>query len=57
MKWQQKAKQGVLNFLHTTLKTTHGRIVLGGLLVGLCYFPVWLGGLTVAAAKGLQGYR
>ena len=55
MKWQQKAKQGMMNFLHTNLKTTHGRIVLGGLLVGLCYFPVWLGGLTVAAAQGSAG--
>jgi len=44
-----------MNFLHTNLKTTHGRIVLGGLLVGLCYFPVWLGGLTVAAAQGSAG--
>ena len=55
MKWQQKAKQEMMNFLHTNLKTTHGRIVLGGLLVGLCYFPVWLGGLTVAAAQGSAG--
>jgi exosortase len=55
MKWQQKAKQGMINFLHTNLKTMHGRIVLGGLLVGLCYFPVWLGGLTVAASQGSAG--
>ena len=45
----------MMNFLHTNLKTTHGRIVLSGLLVGLCYFPVWLGKLTVAAAQGSAG--
>jgi exosortase len=55
MKWQQKAKQGMMNFLHTNLKTMHGRIVLSGLLIGLCYFPVWLGGLTVAASQGSAG--
>jgi hypothetical protein len=51
----KKVSQGAQNFLRSNLKTTHGRFVLGGLLVGLGYFPVWLGGLTVSAAQGSAG--
>ncbi|NJN60119.1 MAG: hypothetical protein HC879_22885, partial [Leptolyngbyaceae cyanobacterium SL_5_9] len=40
---QQKMGKALQSFLQENLKTTHGRIVLCGLLVGLCYFPVWLG--------------
>lgn len=49
----------VLQTAHTLLreqlKTTHGRIILAGLLVGLCYFPVWLTGLITRANQGSSG--
>jgi exosortase len=55
MNWHQKVSQAARHFLQTNLKTTHGRIVLCGLLVGLGYLPVWLSGLTVSAAQGSAG--
>ncbi|MGI0484484.1 cyanoexosortase C [Pantanalinema rosaneae CENA516] len=55
MKWQKKVSQVARQFLQTHLKTTHGRFVLCGLLVGLSYLPVWLGGLTVSASQGSAG--
>ncbi|MCU0525746.1 MAG: cyanoexosortase C [Elainella sp. Prado103] len=55
MKWQQQIGWQIRSFLYTHLRTRHGRFVLCGLLVGLCYFPVWLGSLTVAAFQGSAG--
>lgn len=38
-----------------TLSDPHGIIVLFGLSVGLCYFPVWFGGLWVSEGQGSAG--
>ncbi len=55
MKWQQQIGWQVRQFLSANLQSRHGRFVLCGLLIGLCYFPVWLGGLTVGALQGSAG--
>lgn len=56
-KRQQKRNVGkeLQSFLQENLKTAHGRIILCGLLVGLCYFPVWLGVLIERAFQGSPG--
>lgn len=38
-----------------TLSTPHGIVVLCGLSVGLCYFPVWFMGLWVSESQGSAG--
>jgi exosortase/archaeosortase family protein len=38
------------------IATSHGRIVLLGLLVGFCYFPAWIGYLAPRALKGASGW-
>lgn len=40
------------NWLSQRLNNTHNRIILLGLLVGLCYLPVWLLELVKRAASG-----
>jgi exosortase/archaeosortase family protein len=42
MKWLKTFAQLGHNYLRRLCKTTHGRIVLSGLAIGLCYLPVWL---------------
>lgn len=55
MAWQKKARQTAFAWLQEGIKTTHSRIVLCGLLLGLCYLPVWLSGLVSRAAQGSSG--
>ena len=58
MKWQKlapKIHSLVGQSLHKSLKTTHGRIVLCGLFVGLCYFPAWCFDLIGRAVQGSTG--
>jgi exosortase/archaeosortase family protein len=54
VKWQ-KVSWTIAGLLQEGIRTTHNRIVLAGLLIGLCYFPVWAGGLLVRAAQGSAG--
>lgn len=44
-----------LRSIRQAVKTNHGRIVLAGLFVGLCYFPIWLIDLTVRSVSGSTG--
>lgn len=55
MKWQQQLGWQAQQFLYTHLRSRHGRFLLCGLFIGLCYFPVWLSSLTVGAAQGSAG--
>ena len=55
MKWYQKVTQKTIYLLREHLKTTHGRIVLCGLLVGLGYFPAWCSDLVGRAFQGSTG--
>lgn len=48
-------KGSIGSWLGPFLQTTHGRIVLCGLFVGLCYLPVWCSGLLVSASQGSAG--
>ncbi|MBD2101113.1 cyanoexosortase C [Leptolyngbya sp. FACHB-261] len=41
MNWPQ-LDQMSWGLLRESLRTAHSKIVLGGLLIGLCYLPVWL---------------
>jgi exosortase len=52
MDWKKKIHHQWLLPLVQTARTTHGFIVLSGLLIGLCYFPAWFGYLF---KRGLQG--
>lgn len=52
MKWQTRLKEATQDSLHELVRHTHGRIVLCGLLVGLCYLPAWLGVLFHRMGKG-----
>lgn len=55
MQWQKKASRTLLDWAQEGIRTTHNRIVLCGLLVGLCYLPVWLSGLISRASQGSSG--
>lgn len=50
-KWQRIKKQ-MLALLQQGVKTTHHRIVMVGLLVGLCYLPVWIFSMLSSALHG-----
>lgn len=52
MKWQQRLQQTAQASLGALIKDVHGRIVLCGLFVGLCYLPTWLGFLFHRMGKG-----
>jgi len=52
MRQLSELKHLSLNLLYRGVQTTHGRIVLCGLLVGLCYLPVWLMAFATRAATG-----
>ena len=55
MQHPKKLWQPVLYWMPQAMKTTHGRLLLGGLLVELCYFPVWLTDLVVRSHQGSTG--
>lgn len=42
---RQKVNLTIVSLLQEGIRTIHNRIVLAGLFIGLCYFPVWLSGL------------
>ena len=46
----------VFTHLQQALKTTHGRLILMGSVVGLVYLPVWLGYLIPRALRGKIGW-
>ena len=46
----------VYHHFQQALKTTHGRFMLMGLVVGLAYLPVWLGYLVPRALRGKVGW-
>ncbi|GAB4145647.1 MAG: exosortase/archaeosortase family protein [Cyanobacteria bacterium J069] len=52
---QRSVRETILPSLKEAIKTWHGRLVLAGLTVGLCYLPVWLSGLIARAAQGSAG--
>ncbi|HEY9752901.1 MAG TPA: cyanoexosortase C [Coleofasciculaceae cyanobacterium] len=54
-KWLQQLFNTFGRFVRANLKTLHGRFVLAGLTIGLCYLPIWLRALTVAASQGSAG--
>lgn len=56
MVWQQQLKKNSLVGLRQLLKTTHGKVTLLGLSVGLIYLPVWLGYLIPQAFRGKIGW-
>jgi exosortase len=49
---QIKSPQPLLALVRQATQTAHGWIVLGGLLVGLSYLPIWLSYLVPRAFKG-----
>lgn len=51
MKWK-KINQVALVCFKCGLSTNHGRIITCGLLVGLCYLPVWLSTLLTSTLHG-----
>lgn len=55
MKQLRRFSQSAFNLLRQAIQTTHGRMVLGGLVVGLCYFPVWLTDLVMRSHQGSTG--
>lgn len=55
MKWHEKMTQKASSLLHRSIETMHGRIILCGLFVGLCYFPVWCFDLVGRAIQGSTG--
>lgn len=55
MRQIQNWRRNILHLLRQAIKTNHGRIVLAGLCVGLCYLPFWLMDLTVRAVSGSTG--
>lgn len=59
MNWQQQLSKFITRFLCITKKAAkshHGRFILLGLLVGLFYFPQWVGYLLPRALKGKTGW-
>ncbi|MFM7449587.1 MAG: hypothetical protein ACKO24_13440 [Leptolyngbyaceae cyanobacterium] len=54
-KWLQQLFNTFGRFVRANLKTLHGRFVLAGLTIGLCYLPIWLKALTAAASQGSAG--
>ncbi|QKD81612.1 cyanoexosortase C [Thermoleptolyngbya sichuanensis A183] len=52
---RQSVHNAILPWLKASVKTWHGRLVLAGLTVGLCYLPAWLPGLITRAAQGSAG--
>jgi exosortase len=53
MQWQNlNRKYGLLDRLQQSAKTTHGRILLVGAAIGLCYFPIWLFSLIKITLEG-----
>lgn len=52
MKRYKQLKAVVWRWLSQQIASTHGRILLCGLLVGLAYFPVWFGYLFQRALRG-----
>ena len=52
MKRLEHFNQAALNLVREGIKTTHGRIVMGGLVIGLCYLPAWLGAFLSRASTG-----
>lgn len=55
MKQREHFRQAAADWMRQAVQTTHGRMVLGGLVVGLCYFPVWLVDLVVRSHQGSTG--
>ncbi|MGD1855038.1 MAG: cyanoexosortase C [Leptolyngbyaceae cyanobacterium] len=55
MGWIQQIGQQSIEWLHTQVKTNHGRIVLLGLTVGLLYFPLWIYDLVIRSISGSTG--
>lgn len=55
MKWQKQLSQSSYNLMCSAVKTNHGRIVLSGLSVGLCYLPTWSADLWIRAIQGSTG--
>lgn len=56
MQWLAQLQQAIVTWFQTAVRTTHGRIVLCGLLVGLAYFPFWFGFLAQRALKGASSW-
>ena len=57
---QQQAKKNslitkLLAWLRQGVRQPHNMIVLAGLFIGLCYFPVWFRGLWVQESQGSAG--
>lgn len=52
---RQKVQVTIARLLYEGTRTTHNRVVLAGLFVGLCYLPVWAGGLLMRASQGSSG--
>lgn len=52
MRWFRQFSKYVFCNIKQLVKSGHGRIVLGGLLVGLLYFPGWIGVLLTRAVEG-----
>lgn len=55
MNTHRKLTQTGLEQIREAIKTNHGRMILAGLTVGLCYLPIWLGGLITRASQGSAG--
>jgi exosortase len=48
----ENISQNGLSLLHQSMRTAHNRILICGVLVGLCYLPVWLLALGQKALSG-----
>lgn len=55
MRYLERSSQFAFTQIRQAIQTTHGRMVLGGLTVGLCYLPVWLVDLAVRSHRGSTG--
>lgn len=53
--WQRRFHRPLLELVQPALKTPHGWIILSGLFIGLCYFPVWLTNMLTRASQGSAG--
>lgn len=55
MQWQnvyRTWRNWLFSILQQNIKTTHGRILLFGTLIGLCYLPIWLYSLMKITSDG-----
>jgi exosortase/archaeosortase family protein len=53
---QQVKKISPFAWIRKSAKSAHGKIVLMGLFVGLCYLPVWLAGLVNRGPQSTDGF-